>query len=654
MKMKFMMNPIRSIIPLLALVFIVSGCGRDRQPLKVGGKQTPESRIIAELVAELAEAAGIPVQRRIGLGGSRLTLEALKSGEIDLYPESTGAGLALLGLAQAPGPEADTSIALLRARYASLGLGWSAPLGFENRPGLAMLRERALALGIRTYSDLARYADRLALGIDREFRGRPVDGLAPLGRRYGMKFRDVLETEPRDRIKLYDRLMEEEIDVALVRSSDPQIELFDLRVLEDDLEFFPPHNGALVFRKEALERFPALEGILEQLAGSIGNREMQALARRVTVRGEDPREVVRTELIRLGLIDGEIGKKDRQALNLAVSPSANADGETGTVLRLLRQSFPTSKVNLVRSNDPLGSVQDASARIALVSAPAFFAPGSVDPATGRPPLRPGVEAVALVGTSYLKVFALKPGVDRLEDATVIATAPEGTSGFRAAQSVIDGLQLKATIRPVEGETPSALADALIGSGADAAILMQPVGNSTALVLLRRGLPLIGVDNWIQRNNRIIFPYLQPVRFAPSDYERFLPEGQSKGEQMPGFRRPVETLATQLVLAGPAPQSDVQLSTQGPGASFIPQALPLTDQTVKSINAATGTTEDIYPVLPQASALAPRLPQPPEPLNPSPAASILSVAAIALLIWIVRLMLRPVRTDHAPDEASPRL
>ncbi|TVP75848.1 glycine betaine ABC transporter substrate-binding protein, partial [Thioalkalivibrio sp.] len=633
------MTSTRSTLSAMALVLILAGCSSDRQPLQVGGKQSPENQIVAELVAELADAAGIPVKRRIGLGGSRLTLEALKRGEIDIYPETTGTGLALLGLGQPPDVDPEVSIALLRERYASLGLGWSELLGFENRPGLAMLRDRALSLGIRSYSDLARHADRLALGVDSEFRGRPVDGLAPLGRRYGMEFHRILEIEPRDRTKLYDRLVEGEIDVAVVRSADPQIPLFDLRVLEDDLDFFARHDGALVYREAVLQRFPALEGVLAQLTGAIGDQQMQALSRRVTVRGEDPREVVRAELIRLGLIDGEIGERDRQALNLAVSLSANAEGEAGTILRQLRRSFPTSTVNLVRSSDPLGAIEDASARIALVSAPAFFAPGSVDPATGQPPLRPGIEAVGLVGTSFLQAFALEPGVSRLEDAALIATGPRGSSSYRAAQSVIDGLQLAATLRPVEGDTPGMLADALVASGADVAILMQPVGNSTALELLQRGLPLVQVDNWVQGNNRIVFPYLQPARLAPSDFERFLPAVQGSGARMPGFSEPVETLATQLVLAGPAPPDDLRLATQGPGASFIPRALPLTDQAVERINAATGRTEDIYPVLPQARALAPRLPQPPEPLSPSPAASVLSVLALALLVWIAWLTLR---------------
>ena len=629
----------RSILSAMVLALLLAGCDLDPEPVQVGGKQSPEDRIVAELIAELADAEGIPVQRRIGLGGSRLTMEALKRGEIDLYPEYTGSGLALLGLAQPPDADPDSAIELLRKRYAPLGLSWSEPLGFESSPGLAMLRERARALGIRSYSDLAPYADRLVIGVDSEFRQRPVDGLGPLGRRYGINFQRILEVPTRDRSQLYEQLMDGDIDVALIHSADPQIEIFDLQVLADDRDFFPRHAAAIVYRQAVLERYPALEDILAKLEGAIGDAQIQELSRQVSVRGEDPREVVRRELIRLDLIDGELGEKDRQALSLAVSLSANADGEAGAVLRQLRRSFPTSKVNLVRSPDPLGAVADASVRLALVSAPAFFAPGAVDPASGQPPLREGFEAVALVGTSFLHVFALNPDVERLAEAATIVTGPVGSSGFRAAESLIDGLELSAELIPVSGDTPDALTDALIESDADIAILMQPLGNSTALTLLQRGLPLIEVDDWIQRNNRLVYPYLQPARLVPSDYERFI-TGRRGSSGVTGFSGPIETLATQLVLAGPAPPQDVRLSTQGPGASFIPRALPLTDQAVERINSATGKSEAIYPVLPQARALAPRLPQPPESLNPSPAASLLSVLALALLIWIAWLMLRP--------------
>jgi glycine betaine/choline ABC-type transport system substrate-binding protein len=638
------MVDLRALIPALVLGLLLSGCGGDPTPLTVGGKQSPEDQVVAELLAGLAEANGIPVQRRIGLGGSRLSLEALKRGEIDIYPEYTGTGLALLGLAKTSDTDPALLMDLLRERYAPLGLGWSAPLGFESRPALAMLRERARSLGIDSYSALARRADSLSIAVDQEFRARPVDGLSPLSRRYGMTFGNVLEVPPRDRSKVYDHLLDGRVDVALVHSSDAQVDVFDLKILEDDRDFFPRYGAALLYQRSALERFPALGPMLERLDGAISDASIQALSRRVSVRGEDPGEVARSELIRLGLVEGEERERDRQALSLAVSLSANADGEAGTVLRQLRRSFPTSNVNLVRSADPLGAVLDGNVRLALVSAPAFFAPGSVDPATGLPPLRRGLEAVALVGTSFLHAFSLDPSITRITDAGSIATGPAGSSGFRAAQTLIDGLQLDAELVPVQGDTPAALAAALVDSGADLALLMQPVGNSTALTLLQRGVPLLPVENWVQRNNRIVFPYLQPAQLSAEHYARFVAGGNGTKESLPGLPKPIDTLVTQLVLVGPAAAGEMRLSTQGPGSSFVPRALPLTDQAVERINAATARAEDIYPVLPQAPALAPRLPQPPASLNASPAASVLSVLAVALLCWLIWLALRPLRSS----------
>lgn len=636
------MSRFLTMVTVMTISVLFAGCDIKRTPLQVGGKQAPEDRIIAELIAELAEAEGMPVQRRIGLGDSRMTMEAIKRGEIDLYPEYTGSAFALLGLTQPPDSDSLAALDLLRSRYAPLGLLWSEPLGFESRPGLVMLSERARALGVRTYSDLALHANLLTLGVDSEFRERSIDGLSSLLRRNDMDFNRIVEVSTAERSELAEKLMDGEIDVAQIHSVDPRIEVFDLYMLVDDLEFFPRHDAAVVYRESVLQQHPALERILAKLEGAIGDTQIQALSRRVALRGEDPREVVRGELRRLGLIDGEVRVNERQSLSLAVSPSANADGEAGTLLRQLKRAFPSSNVNLVRSADPLAAITDASVRLALVSAPAFFSPGNVDPATGQPTLREGFEAVALVGTSFLHAFALNPDVERFVDAASIATGPVGSSGFRTAESLIQGLNLSAELLPISGDTPDELADGLLESGADIAILMQPIGNSSALALLQQGLPMIEVEGWVQGNNRIVFPYLQPARIKPGDYLRFV-SGEGDGVEMTGFTEPINTLVTQLVLAGPAVRDEVRLASQGPGASFSTRALPLTDQVVERINAAIGQPETIYPVLPQARALAPRPPKPEAALNPSLAASFLSVMAIALLMWIAFLILTKPRT-----------
>lgn len=646
-----MTGPRLTLILIALLSASLLGCGADQHPLRIGGKQSPDNQIVAEMVAELAEAQGIPVVRRIGLGSSRLMLEALKRGEIDLYPEYTGTGLAMLGLA--PPADADRAMALVRERFASLGLSWSGVLGYDNSYGLAMLHDRAEALGVDAYSDLAARSAELRLGIDNSFETRPIDGLQPLLRRYGMGFSEIEVVTDVDRGALYDQLLDGRIDVALVHAADGQIDAFDLMLLDDDLDFFPTEAAALLYRDAAITAHPALSDVLDQLTGALSIVQMRDLSRHVSLRGEDPRQVARAELIRLGMIDGEATESTRQAMMLAVSLSANADGEAGKVLRTLRRSFPTRNVQLLRSPDPLGAVKQGNARLALVSAPAFFSPGGVNPDTGQPSPRPGIEAVALVGTSYLHAFALDSEISRLEEAKFIATGPEGSSGYRAAQSIIDGLGLSAELLPVEGDTPDALADAMVESGADAAILMQPIGNSSALALLERGLPLLAIDDWSKGNNRIVFPYLQPAQLTPADYAPFFSGSADDARLMSGFRAPVETLVTQLLIAGPGATGIAGVSNQGPGATFIPKALPLTDLSVKAINTALDPSEEIYPILPQAQALAPQLPHPPDPLNPSPGASLLTALVTLMLIWMVWLTVRPEPKGSPPKQRSTK-
>jgi glycine betaine/choline ABC-type transport system substrate-binding protein len=609
-------------LPFLAAVVLCS-CSIDRKPLIVGGKQSPENQIVAEMVAALAEEAGIPVMRRIGLGSTRQILEATKRGEIDVYPEYTGTGLAMLG--QPPIPDPEAALMRLRERFAPLGLGWSDPLGFDNDYGLAMLSDRARALGLQSISDLTGRAPELRLGVDEEFLRRPVDGLQPLLRRYGMRFNDVISVPVADRLQLYDLLIDRQIDVGLVVNADAQIGDFGLRVLNDDLGFFADNQAALLYREQALERFPILSAVLEKLSGSLSDSRMRALTRRVALREEDPGVVARAELIDLGLIDGLAARSPRQALNVAISPSANADGESAVVLRALRRSYPTRNVQLLPALDPLGEVEAGNARVAMVSASAFFSPGSVDPETGQPPLRTGIEAVALVGTSYLHLFALSPEIRTLADARRITTSAAGSSGYRAAQSVVDALALEAELVPVTAEDAQGLAEAMLGSNADIALLMQPVGNWTVLELLGEGLALLPISDWSTGSTGIMFPYLQSARLTSTAY--------------PQLEQPIETLVTQLVLAGPAPPAGAGLGNQGPGAAFIPNALPLTDQSVERINAALGPVGDINPILPQAAALAPKLPSPPARINPSSAVSLLNLFVVGMLVWMLWLWLR---------------
>ena len=614
-----MRSRLRYVLAALTAL-VLGGCGEDQSPLVVGGKNFAENMIVAEMIAALAEESGLPVARRIGLGSTRLTLEALKRGDIDVYPEYNGTGLVMLG--QPPINDSDAASARVRELFAPLGLSWGERLGFANDYAIAMRREQAAMLELATISDLAQVAGELRFGIEDDFRTRPLDGFDAFARRYGLSFSEVVDVPLEDRPQLYDMLIDGEVDVILVYATDGQIADFDLALLEDDLDFFPVYDLATLYRDAAAARFPRLPDLLNELGGTLDVETMRRLNNRVVVLGEDPSQVARTELARLGLIDGVVSRAAQQPLVIAVSPSAQADGEAAAVLRATRRAFPGRNVTLQPSFDPLRAVADGEARAAIVGAPGFF----ITDDAGSPELRPGFQAVGLIGDTFLHAFALDPTIQSLADAETIATSAVGSTGYRAARTIIAGFDLNATIVAVEGEDATALAAAILESGADAAILMQPLGNGAVRDLLESGAAMLPISGWEDGNNRIVYPYLQPARLTPADY--------------PELRRPVETLSAQLVVAGPAPREEQGVGDQGPGASFIPTALPIQGDTVRMLHDALGQTEEIHPILPQSAALAPAFPNPPAAINPAPDVSILTVFVIALLIWMAWLLFRP--------------
>jgi len=301
-------------VALSALLLVGLGTGRAlwaaeaEAPVVVGSKNFEESRLLAEMFAQLIEArTGLAVERRLNLAGTQVCFEALRSGAIDLYPEYTGTGLAsILGEQPAKGPDGDAAATLARVRKVFLerwDLHWLAPLGFENAYELAVRRDLAQRDGLRTISDLVPFAPRLDAGFGYEFAERP-DGLPGLRGAYGLSFHSV--TRMQQALK-YRAAAADEIQVLDVYTTDGRLLTYDLVVLEDDKGFFPPYAAAPLVRGATLERHPEIAGALSLLAGSLDEESMRRLNLRLQEKGEEPAAVAHDALRSLGLIGNTDG-----------------------------------------------------------------------------------------------------------------------------------------------------------------------------------------------------------------------------------------------------------------------------------------------------------------------------------------------------------
>ncbi|MFU8816783.1 MAG: glycine betaine ABC transporter substrate-binding protein [Pseudomonadales bacterium] len=254
----------------------------------VGSKNFSEGYLLAEIAAQLLEQAGYDVQRRFGLGGTLICFAALTSGEIDLYVEYTGTlSQAILDM------PLDTELGQLREAVARQGLLLLPPLGFDNTYAMAMKRERADALGIRSIADL-RDAPPLRVVFSHEFLER-ADGWPGLSRAYGL----AMPVTGIEHGLAYQALNDGAVDLTDAYSTDGEIERYDLLLLEDPRDFFPEYLAVPMVRADV----PAgVIAALESLGGRIDDDTMQALNSAVVFEQRSFADVANEFLVSEGLV----------------------------------------------------------------------------------------------------------------------------------------------------------------------------------------------------------------------------------------------------------------------------------------------------------------------------------------------------------------
>jgi osmoprotectant transport system substrate-binding protein len=283
-----------------ALIFTLSGCGGGETKtgtITIGSKNFTENILIAHMMADLVEAnTDLTVVRKVNLGGSNVAWTALENNDIQIYPDYTGTIVANY-YQEATGNSQET-LNKTKELVAGDKLKALEPLGFNNTYTLAVTQKTAQKYNLNTFSDLAKVAGQLTLGCEFEFKDRP-DGYPGLQSAYKMNFKDV---KGMDHGIMYRSLSNGEVDVVDAYATDGQIKVFNLKILKDDLEFFPPYDCLPVVRQDTLAKYPEIEGVLNQLAGKIDEQTMQELNAKVDDEGMKEETVAHDFLVSAGLI----------------------------------------------------------------------------------------------------------------------------------------------------------------------------------------------------------------------------------------------------------------------------------------------------------------------------------------------------------------
>ncbi|MDP8942628.1 MAG: hypothetical protein M3N16_00660 [Actinomycetota bacterium] len=321
-----MNHPRRGMLLVLALVAIALGlaaCGEEEEPVPgpagepagnaiernpanagksvtVGSKNFTEQYVLGQIYAQALEAAGYKVKTELNLGSEQIAFRALKSGQIDGYPEYTGTSLTSFFKVKVQDVPKDPAQAYeqARAEYQKLGITALPQAPFDNtyRIGMTKATHRKLG-GITKTSELKGKSQDLVINGFPECRQR-IDCLLGVERFYGLKFKRFLANESK-----YQVLDQGEADLAFVFTTDGNLSTGKYVTLEDDKRIFPPYHISFGIKEQKLRDLgPDAQKVIVAVQEPLTEKVMQELNARVDLRKQKPAKVAADYLREEGFV----------------------------------------------------------------------------------------------------------------------------------------------------------------------------------------------------------------------------------------------------------------------------------------------------------------------------------------------------------------
>ena len=301
-RIKYKINPKLIILGLFIVIFgaYFSLNSKKDKTINIATKPMTEGYILGQMLTELIEQdTDLKVNITNGVGGGTSNIHpAIVKGEFDLYPEYTGTSWEAVLKKEASYDESKFD-ELQKEHKEKYNLEYVNLYGFNNTYGLAVNKDIAEKYNLKTYSDLAKVSNNLIFGAEYDFFERE-DGYKELQKVYNMNFKKQIDMD----IGLkYQAMQDKKIDVMVIFTTDGQLAISDVVVLEDDKKMYPSYRAGTVVRSEILSEYPELKPVLEKLNNILDDKTMADLNYQVESKGKKPEDVAREYLQEKGLLE---------------------------------------------------------------------------------------------------------------------------------------------------------------------------------------------------------------------------------------------------------------------------------------------------------------------------------------------------------------
>jgi len=280
---------------------IQSNPANNKVTVTIGSKNFTEEFILGNIYAQALKAAGYNVKTQLNLGSEQIALKALKSGQIDAYPEYTGTALTSFFKVKTADIPADPTKAYdqTKAEFTKEGITALPPTPFTDSNAVAVTPATAKKLSLKNISDLKAKAGTLTLAGPPECRQRE-DCLLGLQQTYGLKFKSFTPVDPSLR---HEVLQKGQADASIVFTTDGQIKANKEVVLGDDQNIFPPYNITLLVNDKVLQKAgPDFAKTVALVQKGMTTPVMQELNSRVDLDKQKPAAVATEYLKESGYI----------------------------------------------------------------------------------------------------------------------------------------------------------------------------------------------------------------------------------------------------------------------------------------------------------------------------------------------------------------
>ncbi|MFS1663593.1 ABC transporter permease/substrate-binding protein [Streptococcus sp. zg-JUN1979] len=300
-KPKTILIALMTMILSLALSYSPSWIQPNKpKEIVIAGKLGSEPDILINMYKLLIEdKTDLNVTLKPNFGKTSFLYQALKSGDIDIYPEFTGTITSNL-LKSPPKLDNNPQAVYQAARdgiFQQDKLSLLTPMAYQNTYTLAVSQDYAKEHQLKTISDLSKVADSSKAAFTLEFTDRS-DGYKGLESLYGLTLH-VSTIEPSLR---YQAIANGDVSIIDAYSTDSELIKYNLVTLTDDKSLFPPYQGAPLMRSDTLKQYPELKPALNQLAGRISETDMQEMNYQVAVNHKSAAAVAKDYLLKHKLL----------------------------------------------------------------------------------------------------------------------------------------------------------------------------------------------------------------------------------------------------------------------------------------------------------------------------------------------------------------